>query len=378
MASEPGTYRVVGAFAGRTANATITVIPRDAVRPTTLVGRLPVKGFTTTEFWLHPDGRHGYLSTLGDRLYAIDLADPAEAGHHRLGHGGRARHQRRHDHGGRPVRRPDARGRERRGRTASSCSRSRIPRTRRQVAEFTETVTGGVHSTFIYRGYVYLTDDATGSMRVIDIRDPHDADAGGALGDAAHRGGADAARHRRAGRAGLPQLLERRPRHPRRRERRCSGGSPENPQFVSQLKYDLERALPRRRGGRRARVHPRDPHRLAERALRLRRRRGLLGQAAGDRRPEPPRARAGLRPAARAWTSPTSRSRARWPGTSRGTAARTTSGWPGDTLYLGDYQGGLRVLDVCGELRGDLLAAGPGDRPRRTPATRRGTSRTRH
>ena len=28
----------------------------------------------------------------------------------------------------------------------------------------------------------------------------------------------------------------------------------------------------------------------------------------------------------------------------------------GDTLYLGDYQGGLRVLDVAGELRGDLLA----------------------
>jgi hypothetical protein len=30
----------------------------------------------------------------------------------------------------------------------------------------------------------------------------------------------------------------------------------------------------------------------------------------------------------------------------------------GDTLYLGDYQGGLRVLDISGELRGDLLAQG--------------------
>jgi hypothetical protein len=26
----------------------------------------------------------------------------------------------------------------------------------------------------------------------------------------------------------------------------------------------------------------------------------------------------------------------------------------GDTLYLGDYQGGLRVLDISGQLRGDL------------------------
>ena len=41
------------------------------------------------------------------------------------------------------------------------------------IAEFTETVTGGVHSTYVYRGYVFLTDDATGSMRVIDIRDPY-------------------------------------------------------------------------------------------------------------------------------------------------------------------------------------------------------------
>ena len=30
----------------------------------------------------------------------------------------------------------------------------------------------------------------------------------------------------------------------------------------------------------------------------------------------------------------------------------------GDTLYLGDYQGGLRVLDIAGELKGDLLAQG--------------------
>ena len=30
----------------------------------------------------------------------------------------------------------------------------------------------------------------------------------------------------------------------------------------------------------------------------------------------------------------------------------------GDTLYLGDYQGGLRVLDISGELKGDLLAQG--------------------
>jgi hypothetical protein len=39
------------------------------------------------------------------------------------------------------------------------------------VSEYTETVTGGVHSAYIDKHYVYLTDDATGSLRVIDFKD---------------------------------------------------------------------------------------------------------------------------------------------------------------------------------------------------------------
>src|SRR5258705_101839 len=47
----------------------------------------------------------------------------------------------------------------------------------RPVADYTEPVSGGVHSTFVYTQprfgtHVYLTDDATGSMRVIDLNDP--------------------------------------------------------------------------------------------------------------------------------------------------------------------------------------------------------------
>ncbi|MGH9204537.1 MAG: LVIVD repeat-containing protein, partial [Vicinamibacterales bacterium] len=41
----------------------------------------------------------------------------------------------------------------------------------RVVSEFTDTVTGGVHSAFVDSHYVYLTDDATGSLRVIDFQD---------------------------------------------------------------------------------------------------------------------------------------------------------------------------------------------------------------
>jgi hypothetical protein len=39
------------------------------------------------------------------------------------------------------------------------------------ISEYTATVTGGVHSAFVNDHYVYLTDDATGSMRVIDFAD---------------------------------------------------------------------------------------------------------------------------------------------------------------------------------------------------------------
>ena len=39
------------------------------------------------------------------------------------------------------------------------------------ISDYTATVTGGVHSAFVDGHYVYLTDDATGSMRVIDFAD---------------------------------------------------------------------------------------------------------------------------------------------------------------------------------------------------------------
>ncbi len=237
VAGEAGTYRVVASFAGRTADATVTVHPREVTRPTTVVGRLPGGLMATTEFWLHPDGRHGYLGTIGDRLYAVDLADPAS-----------------------PVMTDsvmvDARvindvmttedGKfgvlTREG--ASSRKNGIVilsfedPAHPKQIAEFTETVTGGVHSTFIYRGYVFLTDDATGSMRVIDIRDPYHpsqvarwevprTEAGRMLHDIDVQDGLAYLSYWNDGLVILDV------------GNGIKGGSPENPQLVSQLKYDL-------------------------------------------------------------------------------------------------------------------------------------------
>src|SRR2546428_13356985 len=40
------------------------------------------------------------------------------------------------------------------------------------LAGYTETGSGGGHSSYVDRGYAYITDDATGSLRVIDLPDP--------------------------------------------------------------------------------------------------------------------------------------------------------------------------------------------------------------
>ncbi|HEX5004347.1 MAG TPA: Ig-like domain-containing protein [Gemmatimonadales bacterium] len=353
VASDPGTYRVVGAFAGRAATATVTVLPRDVVRPTTLVGRVPVKGFASAEFWLHPDGRHGYLSTIGDRLYAIDLANPAapvitdsvmvdarvindvmttEDGRYGV------------------ITREGASTRKN-GIVILSFEDPAHPKA---IAEFTETVTGGVHSTFIYRGYVYLTDDATGSMRVIDIRDPlaprqvarwetPGTGAGRMLHDIDVQDGLAYLSYWNDGLVILDVGNGMR------------GGSPENPQFVSQFKYDLE-GLYRDVAAVGGPGFIRGTH-TAWRSGRY----VFVGDEVFAAQPQPTagpsllglgRAYGRLhvvdvsdigRPTEVAWYEPRD--------------GGTHNVWvAGDTLYLGDYQGGLRVLDVSGELRGDLLA----------------------
>lgn len=353
VASEPGVYRVVGAFAGRAAAATVTVGPRDVVRPTTLVGRLPVKGFATMEFWLHPDGRHGYLSTLGDRVYAVDLADPAAPViTDSVMVDARAINDIMTTEDGRfGVMTREGASSRKNGIVILSFEDPAHPTV---VSEFTETVTGGVHSTFVYRGFVYLTDDATGSMRVIDIRDPMapkqvarwetpGTAAGRMLHDIDVQDGLAYLSYWNDGLVVLDVGNGMR------------GGSPENPQFVSQYKYDLE-SLYRDVAAVGGPGFIRGTH-TAWRSGRY----VFVGDEVFAAKPQVTagpsllglgRAYGRLhvldvsditRPREVAWYEPRD--------------GGTHNVWvAGDTLYLGDYQGGLRVLDISGELRGDLLA----------------------
>jgi hypothetical protein len=354
VAEVPGTYRVVANFAGRVAESVITVGPRDSRRPTTLVGRLPIKG-EAAEFWLHPDGKHGYLTTIGDRIYAINLSDPSQpAITDSVVVDARTINDLMTTEDGKfGVLTREGSSVRKNGIVVLSFEDPAHPK---PIADFTETVTGGVHSTFIYKGYVYLTDDATGSMRVIDIRDPYKpkqvarwetprSEAGRMLHDIDVKEGLAYLSYWNDGLVILDV------------GNGMKGGSPENPQFVSQYKYDLN-ALYRDVEAVGGPGFIRGTH-TAWRAGKY----VFVGDEVFSAKPRPTEGggvvglgRAFgrlhvidvsdiLHPKAVAYYEPED--------------GGTHNVWvAGDTLYLGDYQGGLRVLDISGELRGDLLRQG--------------------
>ena len=351
VADVPGTYRVVASFAGRTAEAVVTVRPRDAARPATIVGRLPLKT-SAAEFWLHPDGRHGYLTTISDRIYAINLADPAKpAITDSVVVDARVINDLMTTEDGKfGVLTREGSSTRKNGIVVLSFEDPAHPKV---IAEFTETVSGGVHSTFIYRGYVYLTDDATGSMRVIDIRNPYQpkqvarwetprTEAGRMLHDIDVQDGLAYLSYWNDGLVVLDV------------GNGIKNGSPENPQLVSQYKYDLN-AMYREVEAIGGPGFIRGTH-TAWRAGRY----VFVGDEVFSAKPTS----GGVIGLGRAYgrlhvvdvsdiMNP------------RGVAyyepkdGGTHNVWvAGDTLYLGDYQGGLRVLDISGELKGDLLRQG--------------------
>jgi hypothetical protein len=354
VADVPGTYRVSATFAGRSAETSIEVRPRDVRRPTTLVGRLPLR-VQAAEFWLHPDGRHGYLSTIADRVYAIDVSNPAAPViTDSLVVDARAVNDIMTTEDGKygVLTRENASTRKN-GIVILSFEDPAHPKA---IADFTETVTGGVHSTFVYRGHVYLTDDATGSLRVIDIRDPYKPrqvarwqtrpdEAGNFLHDIDIKDGLAYLSYWNQGLVILDV------------GKGIKGGSPENPQLVSQYKYDLN-SLYREVEAVGGPGFIRGTH-TAWRAGKY----VFVGDevfSAHPRRTEG----GGVVGLGRAYgrlhvIDVSNISQPKEVAYYEPKDGGSHNVWvAGDTLYMGDYQGGLRVLDVSGELRGDLQRQG--------------------
>jgi hypothetical protein len=362
VAYEPGEYLVTGAQGGQTAHAVVRVGPRDVRRPMTVVGRLPRTRFRTEELWLHPDGKHAYLGSGrgGDVMYAIDISDPAKP----VVTDSIVTNTRRVND---IMSTPDGKflvftreGASDRKNGIVICSLE-DPKHPKVISEFTEGVTSGVHSAFVYRQekhgtHVYLTNDGTGALHVIDISDPYrprevaqwktpkpHGDAGRSLHDIDVQDGMLYASYWNDGLVILDV------------GNGLKGGSPGNPQLVSQYKYDLN-ALYRDveavggpgfiRG-----THTAWRHRnwvfIADEVFAAQEVKGAKDAAAS-------RAYGRLQvidvsdmanPKSVAYYEP------EYGGVHNVWVA-------GDTLFMGAYEAGFRAFDISGELRGDLRAQG--------------------
>jgi plastocyanin len=168
VAERPGTYVITAASGEHTAVASVVVAARNAEREVEIVGRAPFKDFQGAEQWIIGD--YAYASTISDKVLVYDISNPKEP---KLTDTVNVDARIVNDISTTPDGRIAVITRE----GASNRKNGIVfldttdPAHPKVISEYTTTVTGGVHSAYIDDHYVYLTDDATGSMRVIDFKD---------------------------------------------------------------------------------------------------------------------------------------------------------------------------------------------------------------
>ncbi len=350
VAETPGTYTVTAEIGGREADALVTVTQRKAGRGFEVLGRVPVS-VRSAEVWIHPNGKCAYLSTIADRVYAIDVSDPrapvivdSMVTDARLVNDVMTT-----EDGKYGVFSREGSSNRKDGIVVFDASDACHPK---PIAQYTETVSGGVHSSYVYKGHVFLTDDATGSMRVIDIQDPYhprevarwqteQAPEGRYLHDIAVTDGIAYLSYWDDGLVVLDV------------GNGVKGGSPEHPVFVSQFKYDLDALYARvdeywglsARGTHTAWRHGKYVF-IGDEVYASRPANGLKdGNDLTFGRLQVLDVSNLEKPKLVAWYEPTD--------------GGVHNIWvEGDTLYMGNYQGGARAVDISGELQGDLLRQG--------------------
>lgn len=356
----PGRYTVTASLGTREAVATVTLGTRDVRRQAKVVGHLDRSAFPTSEVWVHPNGKHAYLGTTlgGDRIYALDISDPAKPViTDSIVANSRSMNDMMTTEDGKWLvfTREGATDR-RNGIVIASVADPAHPR---PVAEFTDGVTAGVHSAFVYTQpkhgtHVYLTNSGTGALNIIDINDPmkprrvgewisRDMRAGRSLHDIDVKDGIAYVSYWSDGLVILDV------------GNGMKGGSPSNPVLISNYRYHSEALYPGAlsdwgpgfiSGTHTAWRHGRYVF-IADEVF-------------------PPYAPTGT------WDVSTIRAYGRlqvidvsdiekpksvaWYEPEYGGAHNIWAA--GDTLYLGAYNGGFQVFDVSGELRGDLKAQG--------------------
>lgn len=169
VAERPGTYTLTASSGDRSAVASVVVSPRGVERPLEVVGRTPLEEFQTTEEWIV--GNYAYVASLGGRVWVYDISNPASpVKADSVAFDARLVNDLSTTADGKiaVVTREGASNRK----NGIVFLDTSLPAHPKVLSEYTSTVTGGVHSAFIDGHFVYVTDDATGSLRVIDFEDP--------------------------------------------------------------------------------------------------------------------------------------------------------------------------------------------------------------
>jgi hypothetical protein len=357
VAYDVGTYTVSSIIGSHVATTTLRVGARDVRRPPVVLGRIGHAPLRSSEVWVHPGGRYAYQGTTGDRLYAIDIHDPAHPGvTDSVMVDARIVNDLRTTPDGRfLVFTREMSSTRKDGIAIASLEDPAHPKV---VAEFTDGVTSGVHSIFIDRQekfgtHLYLTNDGTGEIDVVDITDPvhprrvgswtvpRATEAGRVVHDIEIKDGLLYASYWNEGLIVLDIGDGRK------------GGTPSSPQLVTQIKYDLDSLYhdaisifgPDYIRG----THTAWPHGnyifVADEVF-------TNGHIAGAPAIASFRTFSRLHvfdvsdlahPKDVAWYEPE--------------FGGVHNLWvAGDTLYMGAYEGGFRAFDISGELRGDLRA----------------------
>ncbi|MGD0304875.1 MAG: Ig-like domain-containing protein [Candidatus Acidiferrales bacterium] len=174
VAEKPGVYQVTASVGKHEATTSIEVSPRNAERELEYIAHIPLKDpdgkvIQTAEEWVI--GNNLYISSISDRIFSYDISDPknpkpldslkvdtrlindvSTTADGKVG----------------VLTREGASNRK----NGIVLFDSSDPAHLKPISDFTETVTGGVHSAYINTHYVYITDDAKGSLHIIDIADP--------------------------------------------------------------------------------------------------------------------------------------------------------------------------------------------------------------
>jgi hypothetical protein len=169
VAERPGPYVVTASIGDRSSIASVTVRPRDVKRSLEVVGRTPNEEFQTMEQWII--GKYAYVtSAIAGRLWVYDVSNPsAPVKVDSVTFDARILNDVSTTADGKvAVLTREGASNRKNGIVFLDTSDPAHPKI---ASEYTDTVSGGVHSAYIDGHHVYLTDDATGSLRIINFED---------------------------------------------------------------------------------------------------------------------------------------------------------------------------------------------------------------